>query len=318
MNIRSLLPASIGLAAVGTGASISDIRPIVNPAVKPAGLEAQDSHAAASLLGQFRTSLSSWMFLRADLYLHGGVEMRPLTEAELKAGRKGVGNSESKDKPQLHNDDIVVTVVPAKHQDFRGWSGDIEREVSSYRDMKGHKHNNPKSTLPLFRLMTWLDPQFVPGWTTGATILRWEQTAEGEKKALSFLQQGLSNNPNSIDILTQIGFIYMRRDPVNQQRRVLTAFPYLEKAKKIGFDNWRTLSSEEKEALRETYRWICLAYREMGRRTDMINTAGEGLRLLPDDLVLAKYYARPPEVLTDSGALDWLKEAVKKARASAK
>ena len=309
--MKQLIPISIGLAAITGGFAITSIRPIVNPAIKPAGLEAQDSHAAASLLGQFRTSLSSWMFVRADLYLHNGVEMRPLTEAEMKLGKKGVGNGEA-GKAKIHNDEIIVTVVPSKEQDFRGWLGDIERATTSYKDMKGHHHNNPKTTLPLFRLMTWLDPQFVPGWTTGATILRWDPSKEGDNKALAFLLQGLEQNPKSIDILTQIGFLYLRADENSQLRDMASAVPYLEKARALGIENLRVLGEQEREALLETYRWLGLAYRDLHRSEDRQRVVNEGLRIYPDDGVLKHLIHMPPPTLRHMALAIYLRESARR------
>jgi hypothetical protein len=167
--VKALPALAIG-AAIAAGVAIQSVAPEVNPPNRPAGLNAHDEAAGASLLGQFRTSAAAWLYLRADLYLHNGVEMRPLTEAEIKSGRVGVGVHE--DEQQLHGDEMnMVTVVPGREQDFRGIFGDIERATNAYKDMTAHKHNDPMDSLPLFRLMTYVDPQFIPGWTTGATIM---------------------------------------------------------------------------------------------------------------------------------------------------
>ena len=69
-------------------------------------------------------------------------------------------------------DDSVVTAIPSPDRDFRGWMGDLERETGTYRDMHNHTHNEPEQAIPLFRLMTWIDPNFcflkykVGDWTT--------------------------------------------------------------------------------------------------------------------------------------------------------
>lgn len=296
----AMVPFTVAAAAC-SGWLVSDLGPMVNP-VKPAvGLEAHDSHAAASLLGQFRTGLSSWMFLRADLYLHNGVEMRLLTQDEVKAGRKGVGNSEA-DKAQLHDDSLIVTVVPPASRDFRGWIGDLERATSSYKDMTNHSHNNPRTTLPLFRLMTWLDPQFAPGWTTGATILRWENTMPGVRAAHEFLSQGLEKNPNSIAILTQIGFLYMRPLPGHpySDRDIKHALPYLEKARSVGVGNFDKLTDEEKEALMESYRWLGLCYRDSGKPHEMLAAMTEGNKLYPEDPIIARFIETAKALITKS------------------
>ena len=181
-----LLPIAILAGAAVISCGIGDL---VNPPIPPAGLEAHETHASASLLGQFRTSASSMLWLRTDLYLHNGVEMRPLTDQEVSEGKKGVGGAKDGHEA-IVNDDAIVTVVPSAQQDFRGVFGDVERAVNAYRDMRGHEHRDPVQALPLFRLMTWLDPQFVTAWVTGATIIARDRSSEGTTRALSFLAEG--------------------------------------------------------------------------------------------------------------------------------
>lgn len=112
---------AIGIAcalAIGAGWNAVGLRDQVDPPHPVAGLDANDSSASASLLGQFRTTTSSWLWLRTDLYLHNGVELRPLTNAERSRGAKGVGSSE-KDLGQALNEDSVVTSIPSPDRDFR-------------------------------------------------------------------------------------------------------------------------------------------------------------------------------------------------------
>lgn len=272
----------IGAMAVGSQAGF--VKPIMNPPVRAVGLEAQDTHAAASLLGQFRTSVSSFLFLRSDLYLHGGVEMRPLTAQEVKSGKTGVGHA-ADETEQISDDDHIVTVIPSKKEDFRGVFGDVERAVASYRDMKGHHHQSPSQTLPLFNLMTRIDPQFVDGWTTAGYILLWDKKPGCVEKSLDFLQRGLAENPESIDILGQIGYCYLRdiKEIGYEGRHFDKALPYLEKARKIGLDNFKLLSDKEKEALEENYRRLSICYRELGKFREMKANAAEGLQLFGQD-----------------------------------
>ncbi len=95
--------------------------------------------------------------------------------------------------------------------------------------MTGHDHNNPRQALPLFRLMTWIDPQFINGWAVGAAVLAMGKDKLGHEQAAEFLQQGLEQNPESITLLNQLGFTYtppakvgsrnshVRKSPVHRQ-----------------------------------------------------------------------------------------------------
>ena len=266
------------------GSNTGSIKDTVNPVIKPVGLEAHDSHAAASLLGQFRTSASSWLFLHADLYLHNGVEMRPLTDGEIRLGLKGVGSNPNEAK--LHDDSKIVTVVPSQKIDFRGIFGDVERATSSYKDMTGHSHNTPRDSLPLFRLMTFLDPQFVPGWTTGANIMLWEKDREGFRKALIYLNEGLKHNPKSIDILSQIAFCHLKE--FDGKRDFAAALPFLQQASVIAHENWGKLSTEEISATETNYRRLAVTLRELGKAEEQRRIVIEGLEHFPDDTPMGR------------------------------
>lgn len=282
MKVASVVVGSSVLFAALVGANTGSIKESVNPAIKPVGLEAHDSNAAASLLGQFRTSASSWLFLHADLYLHNGVEMRPLTEAEIKNGQKGVGSNPNEAK--IHDDSKIVTVIPSEKIDFRGIFGDVERATTSYKDMTGHSHNTPKDSLPLFRLMTFLDPQFVPGWTTGANIMLWEKDREGFRKALVYLNEGLQHNPKSIDILSQIAFCHLKE--FEGKRDFAKALPLLQRASEIGHENWGRLSEEEIAATQTNYRRLAVTLRELGKFEEERKVVLQGLEHFPDDTPL--------------------------------
>jgi hypothetical protein len=264
------------------GVTVADYRMELNPPVRMEGLDAHDAAASMSLLGQFRTSVSSWLFLRADMYLHNGVEMRTLTKAELARGKKGVGGTDDGHE-KLHDDSKIVTVIPPAERDFRGVFGTIERAVSSYKDMKGHDHNDPKDAMPLFRLMTWIDPYFQQGWTVGGMILARDRSPKGTELALNYLKEGLTHNPKSIDILTQIGFYKIRR-----QNRLAEGVEFMERATRVGLPAFERLSEPEREALVQAYRWKGLCFRELSRAGELRKAMQEGLSIFPDDPILRR------------------------------
>lgn len=299
---------AVGIAAGWQAIGLKDV---VNPPTRVAGLEAHETHASASLLGQFRTSASSWLWLRTDLYLHNGVEMRPLSEAEQRAGRKGVGSSD-KDLSKVMNDDNVVTSIPSPDRDFRGWFGDLERATAAYHGMEGHTHNDPKQALPLFRLMTWLDPNFIDGWTAGATVIARQRDDEGTRKALEFLGEGLRANPSSTAILNDTAFMYITR-----KKDLRTAIGYLETARKAGKKNFGQMVDEDKEELDQIYRWLALCERDLGEQQAMKEVLDEGASMFPDDAVLAELHNAPPVVLTEKGKKLWQEQQAVNATAHA-
>lgn len=295
-------PIAIGLLA-GSGLFASALRSEVEVPKHHAGLNAHETHASATLLGQFRTSVSSWLWLRTDLYLHNGVEMRQLTEAERKRGIAGVGNGEH-GQDALHDDSSIVTVVPSKERDFRGVFGDIERATKAYMRMEGHSHNDPKSALPLFRLMTWIDPQFIPGWTTGATVLGRERSDAALDMGIELLKEGLEHNPNSPSILSELGRFY-----ASKKRDFAKALPYLRRAADLPV-RADQLDEVEADGLLSAYRWLCLSYRELGRSGDMYRAAQRGLGLFPDDPLLLRCAADTPYIFTEKGQREWIEQSI--------
>lgn len=264
-----------GFAACGSIAAF--VSPEVNPPTPPAGLEAHETHAAASLLGQFRTSASSWLWLRTDLYLHNGVEMRPLSDEEIAAGQKGVGGRKDGHEA-IMNDDRIVTVIPSAKDDFRGLFGDLERAVSTYQPMEGHGHNDPVQTLPLIRLMTWLDPQFVQAWVVGATIIARDRREEGTAKALAFLDEADPHNPESVAIPAEKARLLATR-----RQDLAGAEPLLELAMRRGTRNPKRLPEIERDGLNLAARLLALIYRDEGKFDAMRAHLQVAKRVFPDD-----------------------------------
>jgi tetratricopeptide (TPR) repeat protein len=255
----------------------------VNPDIVPAGLEAQDQSAAASLIGNFRTSASAFLYLKADSYLHNGVEMRPLSGSEIAQGRSGVGGDAQ--ESGLGDDSKRVTVVPDATHDYRGIFGDIERQTSTYKGMVGHTHSNPTQSLPLYRLMTWLDPQFIPGWTTGAYVILYNKSAASLERALEHLHAGLEKNPSSIEIFYEISSCYLKivAEAGQNHRDYESALPYLESACKIGTQNFSRLSMSEKEATLNAHRRFVVCLRDTGRYALASKAADIALHQFPKD-----------------------------------
>lgn len=266
----------------GAGVLAGTVQQEVNPPTPPTGLDVHESHASASLLGQFRTSISSWLWLRTDLYLHNGVEMRLLSDAEKAAGKRGVGGTYGGHEA-LHDDNAIVTVVPSAERDFRGVLGDVERAVNAFRDMKGHEHRDPAQSLPLFRLMTWFDPQFVTAWVTGATVIARDRSEKGTRLAIDFLKEAETHNPVSVAIPTEIGRLLLSR-----RKDLAGARGYLETAMSRGFQRTSQLNEIEKDGLVLASRLLALVYRDQGETDLMRRHLYASVKLFPKDEMLVR------------------------------
>ncbi|MBX3119067.1 MAG: hypothetical protein KF784_08385 [Fimbriimonadaceae bacterium] len=300
--MKGIFVPIVAVTAIGAaGMGVSGLKDTVQPPAPPSGLDAHETHGSTSLLGQFRTSASSYLWLRADLYLHNGVEMRVLTEAELKAGHKGVGTADQ----IMGDEETHVTTIPTKDRDFRGIFGDVERSVSAFTDMKAHHHNNPEQSLPLFRLMTWLDPQFVTGWQVGASIIARERSDSATAKALAFLEEGIRNNPKSLTLHVELA-----RLKITRQQELDDAIVFLSKAVRLGFALGDKLTEADQDTLEDAFRWLALCYRNTGQFKLMRATAVTGLKIFPEDQVLTGLLKVAPSILTTEGADQWSKSLI--------
>lgn len=272
-------------AGLAAGSLAPNLGSHTNPPTQVSGLEANETHAGASLLGQFRTTSAAWLFMRADIYLHNGVEMRALTDAERRKGEHGVGGEEDQHiaSDKMHDDSSIVTVIPSAEEDFRGFFGDIERATSAFRDMRGHDHNDPLTVMPLYRLTTWVDPSFISGWCLGAMVMARGKETDAVDRAIAYLKEGRQANPDSIEITTQIGTLYVAR-----QQKIDEGLVWLEKARDLARKRGKDISLAQAEAAVETYRWLALVYRHQKRVDAQKAAAREGLAYVPDDKVLKR------------------------------
>lgn len=88
-----------------------------------------------------------------------------------------------------------------------------------------------KEAMPMFRLITELDPHFVEAYRAGAMMLYMglNKDAEAEK----FLHEGISHNPTSWEMYEETGMYYARH-----KRDLRRGLPYFEKALKYCDDDF--------------------------------------------------------------------------------
>lgn len=278
MKVFYLFLAAV--AAGVTGWQANKYEPEINPPIQSTILDSGEKAAGASLMGQFRTSAAASLYQRADLYLHGGTELRPISGVEQQIG---VSNAHArKGSDELGDESLMVTSIPGPEHDFRGLLGDMERETGAYRDMAGHEHKDAGVTFPLFRLMTWVDPHFITGWTTGSMMITKDRTTRGVHEMLDYLKQGLDENPNSIDILTRTGVLYAQG-----LGEIDTGEGYFRRALKAVRNH--QFGPEDADAVRETYRWVAILDDRKEDRPDLKAIVQEGLKVFPDDQVLLRF-----------------------------
>lgn len=237
-----------------------------------------DRDALVSVMGEFRGSVAGYLWLKTDEYTHGGVRLRPMTEREKQS--ETVHRASSADGLHDHTDETGV--IPEPERDPRWLWGDIERQVKPYFDVRNHFHRPVREVLPLYRLMTWVDPTFVQGYLVGAQMILFDNK-DNLDEALRFLHEGARHNPKSIAIFNELGRYYLiqKEDYALSERYFLRA---LENGA-----NWMPSNPFEREGLLHAYRWLALMAHKRGDTANSRLWAQRGLERFPDDRVLLRF-----------------------------
>lgn len=178
----------------------------------------RNSSAIATMIGEFRTSMSDILFIKTERYLHAGVAYVPhMDESVMTAEQLSEEVDEHQDElgiPDESEFDIdeshagTPTLIPAADQDFRGFIGRLHREVKPWRDpARPHIHTDGRELLPWFRVMALVDPHHVRGFVAGGFWLQ----AEDLDLAIDFINEGLSHNPEAFQLYVSRGFLTMRQ-----------------------------------------------------------------------------------------------------------
>ncbi|MFM7321036.1 MAG: tetratricopeptide repeat protein [Armatimonadota bacterium] len=224
--------------------------------------------ARSTLFGTFRTSMADFLWLKMDRVVHNGVEVRPAAEP---AGHTRASDDED------HDHGHEETVVRPKESDWRGVLGEVERATQPYEAIGGHVHRDPSEALPLFRLMTTANPHFIDGYVTGAYVL--SRDPGGLDRALEFLREGATNNPEDLRIASAMGTLLTRK-----ARRFDDALPHLVRAIEIAARrDPGTLTEDERDAWQDAVRALATGRLLAGDREFAIRAARAGLAQFPDD-----------------------------------
>jgi len=191
-------------------------------------LERRNRNAFAQILGELRLGAADIMFVKTERYLHGGVAYRPHLDAGALA-REGVARARptgGADRPSAGEEpdsdvsgalaalvgpmapatpsagleleeteadhEAVETIIRSAESDFRGFIGNLEREIKPWRPKElPHQLSPGRELLPWVRLMTLANPGFVRAYRTGAW---WLSSVGHPDQALAFLDEGIAKN----------------------------------------------------------------------------------------------------------------------------
>jgi tetratricopeptide (TPR) repeat protein len=163
---------------------------------------AKSNNVFSLLFGDGRRLFANQFFTMADVYFHSGYypsvfDLREEGQKEIVAESHG-----HTDSPE---DEIK--------EDFLGKPKDwIDRFGRHFR-ITEHTHlerGNEREILPWLRLAADMDPQKIETYTVGSYFMRLHLNRPREAEA--FLREGLRNNPNSYEILFELGRLYDEND----------------------------------------------------------------------------------------------------------
>jgi len=152
------------------------------------------------LLGEGRRLFANHFFIRADVYFHSGYYPSIFDQADKPAPTALAG---------AHDHDAHTADEHERQMAFLGEPRDwIERFGRHFR-ITEHTHltgGGEREILPWLKLSAELDPQRVQTYTVAAY---WLRTRLGKvTEARDFLREGLRNNPDSYEILFELGRLY--------------------------------------------------------------------------------------------------------------
>jgi tetratricopeptide (TPR) repeat protein len=187
------------------------------------------------LFGEGRRMFANEFFTMADVYFHSGYypsifDLREEGTKAIVAASHGETETEEDEKKE----------------DFLGKPTDwIDRFGRHFRITKHThlEHSNEREILPWLRLAADTDPQMIETYVVGAYFLR--DHLKRPQEAEVFLREGLRNNPDSYEILFELGRLYYENyHDTDHARNVwelairkwLALPPEIQKENKIAFD----------------------------------------------------------------------------------
>lgn len=219
------------------------------------------SGVMGSMFGESRKLFADHFFTRSDVYFHSGYYPSIFDQAsknkenhllESAAGKKPEAekhddhekpgpepdaSSEHEQTGHVHDDKCEhhehdEHCAHGEEHDFLGKPKDFMDAFSRHFYVSKHTHltekgtNAPKEILPWIKLAAQFDPNKVETYTAGAY---WLRQLNKHDEAEQFLREGFRHNPQSYDILLELGRGYVMKADRERARNVL----------ELGLARWR-------------------------------------------------------------------------------
>jgi tetratricopeptide (TPR) repeat protein len=162
------------------------------------------------MLGDGRRLFADQYFRKADVYFHSGYYPSIFDQGQAPKDTRHMTHQED---PHAGDDDDHE-----KEMQFLGKPRDIFEQFGRHFRVTEHTHlsgGNEREILPWLRISAELDPQRIDTYTVASYWLRVRLGKVDE--AEQFLREGLRANPDSYEILFELGQLYNenRNDPIH-------------------------------------------------------------------------------------------------------
>ena len=180
----------------------------------------------ASMFGESRKLFANHFFTRSDVYFHSGYYPSIFDQAKTNAENhlaENAGAEETK-HPKHGEAGHVHDEHEEEEEDFLGQPKDPMDGFTRHFFVSAHTHltekgtNAPKEILPWIKLAAQLDPNKIESYTVGAY---WLRTLNKNDDAEQFLREGLRQNPESHEIMLELGRGYIEKRDYDRARNVL-------------------------------------------------------------------------------------------------
>jgi len=171
---------------------------ILQPRASGWSKRAQSDNVLKILFGDGRRLFANHFFVQADVSFHSGYYPSIFDQARAPKDTRHLTAKEGEPAAEEHERQMNFLGPP------RDW---IER-FGRHFIITDHTHlagNNEREILPWLKLSAELDPQKIETYTVAAY---WLRDLGKVKEAEAFLREGLLNNPDSPEILFELGRLY--------------------------------------------------------------------------------------------------------------
>ena len=170
----------------------------------------QSDNILKVLLGDGRRLFANHFFVQADVSFHGGYYPSLFDQANRPKDTSHLTAKEGEPAAEEHE----------KQMNFLGPPRDWIERFGRHFIITAHTHlegNKEREILPWLKLSAELDPQKVETYTVAAY---WLRNMGKVKEAERFLREGFLNNPDSYEILLELGRLYYENnhDPARARK----------------------------------------------------------------------------------------------------